>query len=82
MYVISFSSTHHAMFAEQMLKKADIKIMVIPTPRQIDKSCGISIKFNGTLMDKVIEVMEKYNIDVKGIFEIMPDLNVVVHYPK
>lgn len=33
-------------------------------------------------MDKVIEVMEKYNIDVKGIFEIMPDLSVVVHYPK
>lgn len=47
------------MFAEQMLKKADIKIMVIPTPRQIDKSCRISIKFNSTLMDKIIEVMEK-----------------------
>ncbi len=82
MFVVSFTSTHHAMFAEQMLKKAGLKIMVIPTPRQIDKSCGISLKINGTLMNEVIEVLEKYNIQTKGIYEITYEGSVKVHYPK
>lgn len=82
MFVVTFTSTHHAMFAEQMLKKAGFKIMTIPTPRQIDKSCGISLKINGNLIKEVIEVLEKYKIETKGIYEITYEGNVIVHYPR
>lgn len=40
--VITFESTHLAMAAERQL--AELSIDVIPTPRQISASCGISIK--------------------------------------
>ena len=82
MFVVTFTSTHHAMFAEQMLKKAGFKIMTIPTPRQIDKSCRISLKINGNLIKEVIEVLEKYKIETKGIYEITYEGNVIVHYPR
>ena len=73
MLVISFNSTHHAMFAEKMLKKAEINIMVVPTPRQIDKSCGISIKINDEDMQKSSETIAKYNIELKGIYRVTGD---------
>ena len=40
--VITFESTHHAIKAEKVLEGLEIEI--IPTPRQLNSNCGISIK--------------------------------------
>lgn len=61
------------MFAEKMLKKAEIDIMVVPTPRQIDKSCGISIRISDEDMGRSAETISKYNIELKGIYRVTPD---------
>ena len=61
------------MFAEKMLKKADIAIMIVPTPRQIDKSCGISIRIADEDMEKSAETIAKYNIELKGIYRLTGD---------
>ena len=79
MLIISFESTHHAMFAEKMMKKAEIDIMVVPTPRQIDKSCGISIKIQDEDMEKSITTLTKYNIELKGIYRLQDDIAVKVY---
>ncbi|MGI5966026.1 MULTISPECIES: DUF3343 domain-containing protein [Anaerotruncus] len=42
--VIAFDSTHAAIHAEKRLK-ARCKVSMMPTPRQITASCGISIRF-------------------------------------
>ncbi len=81
MLIISFESTHHAMFAEKMLNKAAIEIMVVPTPRQIDKSCGISIKIKDEDMQEAVKTLAKYNIEVKGIYRLQGESAEQV-YPK
>ena len=43
-YLITFESTHAAISTEKLLKPADVRIM--PVPRFISASCGISIRIN------------------------------------
>jgi len=42
-YIISFDSTHKAIKTERELNKLDVEL--IPTPREISASCGLSLKF-------------------------------------
>lgn len=43
--VIAFESTHDAMAAEKYLKER-IPVVMMPTPRSITASCGISLRFD------------------------------------
>ncbi len=45
-YVITFENTHTAMDGESVLKEKGIKLIIIPTPTYITKSCGISIRID------------------------------------
>ncbi|BBB90609.1 MAG TPA: DUF3343 domain-containing protein [Methylomusa anaerophila] len=39
-WLISFASVHQAIKAEKILVQAGIKVTAMPTPREIDISCG------------------------------------------
>lgn len=75
MNVITFRSTHHAIKTEKALKKENLPIKVIPTPREITASCGLSIRFEDEDQEKVFEVVndlvENENIIIKGIYKIV-----------
>ncbi|MDI6600189.1 MAG: DUF3343 domain-containing protein [Thermoanaerobacteraceae bacterium] len=43
MYLTAFNSTQQALLAEKRLKSTGKAYKIIPTPREIDASCGISI---------------------------------------
>ncbi|EKX81439.1 hypothetical protein CFSAN001628_000425 [Clostridium botulinum CFSAN001628] len=45
-YVITFENTHTSMEGESVLKEKGIKLIIIPTPTYITKSCGISIRID------------------------------------
>lgn len=71
-YLITFENTHQAISGEDLLNKENIKNRVMPTPTNITKSCGISIKIeeeqyiivtNLALMDKLKfkNIYLKYN---------------------
>lgn len=74
MNVITFRSTHHAIKTEKELKKEGINIKVIPTPREITSSCGLSIRFNDEDKDKVLSIINDMITDegmfLKGIYKI------------
>ena len=44
-YLIVFANTHTAISVEKFLS-ADYKIAIMPTLREISKSCGISVRVN------------------------------------
>ncbi|OJT74733.1 hypothetical protein BM530_14345, partial [Clostridioides difficile] len=52
MYIVSFNSTHHAIRSEKLFGENSLKVMALPTPREITASCGISIKFSFEDMEK------------------------------
>lgn len=60
-YILAFDSTHHAIKAEEQLKKNKLEAEMIPTPRDVDASCGLSIKIPGRYLEKVREI-----IDISG----------------
>ncbi|KAB3537848.1 DUF3343 domain-containing protein [Alkaliphilus pronyensis] len=75
LYVIVFDSTHSAIAAETMLKEENIANEVIPTPREITASCGLSIRFNIDSLDKVKNILKQGSVSVNGVYKLERRLN-------
>lgn len=69
-YVVVFESTHYAIAAEKLFKESGYKFDVIPTPREITHSCGLSIRFDLDIFSDIKRKMEEAHIAIKGIYEI------------
>lgn len=67
-YIVTFQNTHEAMKAEREAIKNSIKLIVIPTPTYITKSCGISLKIEEESIQNIIELIKSETIKVKEIF--------------
>jgi hypothetical protein len=53
-YLLTFESTHAAISTEKLLKPAEVRIM--PVPRFISASCGISIRISPDSRDQAEEI--------------------------
>lgn len=69
-YVIVFESTHYAILAEQFFKDEGYTFAIIPTPREITHSCGLSIKFGEEELEKIKESLDESTIIIKGIYKL------------
>lgn len=66
-YVVTFKNTHEAIKAESESKANGIKVIVIPTPTFITKSCGISLKIEESFLETFKGLGDK--VEYKGIYE-------------
>lgn len=55
--IIAFSSTHQAIHFERLLLK-HFAIELIPTPRDVSASCGLSLKFEPEDLYAILEVLK------------------------
>lgn len=69
-YFITFESTNHALEAEDYLKSNNYSIVVIPTPREVTQSCGLSIKFNSECLDQIKDYIKNGSLNSKGIYHL------------
>ena len=69
-YIIAFNSTHHAIRTEKILKEENMNIRTIPTPREVSSSCGLSIKFEESEIEKIKQIIEESKVDYHGIFKL------------
>lgn len=67
-YIVTFQNTHEAMKAEREAIKNQVKVIVIPTPTYITKSCGISLKIDEDNIESITELVKAEAIKVKEIF--------------
>lgn len=67
--VLVFSTTHNALAAEAALSKRGIELEVLPTPREISVSCGISIQTEKSELPEILALVGNGAINVKGIYE-------------
>ncbi|KRQ85961.1 hypothetical protein ABG79_02265 [Caloramator mitchellensis] len=67
--LITFDSTNFAIQCESVIKSEKIQGTIMPTPREITKSCGISIKIKPDDLDKVIELIKNQKIRVKMLYK-------------
>jgi hypothetical protein len=66
--IITFQSTNFAMQAEALFKSQGVKHQIIPTPREITLSCGISIRLDTGMLNKVKSAVQAGGITPKKIF--------------
>ena len=67
--VILFKSVNHTMWADNILKKAEIPHKLVPVPRQISSDCGVCIRLDSNLMVSATETL-KEKIEYSEIREI------------
>jgi len=61
-----FLSVTHVMKAEKILQKNSIPHKIIPVPRTISSDCGVCIRFETGLEEKIREVLSG-SVDIKEI---------------
>ena len=73
MYIISFNSTHQAIKCDKAFGKNEIDYTVLPTPREISQSCGMSIRFGLEDIDTIKEIIDQNQIEYKSMYRIFKE---------
>ena len=60
--VFLFSSIHQVIRAEKALKKAGMKVDLIPVPREISSECGVAIEMPLELKEEALRFFEEYHL--------------------
>jgi hypothetical protein len=68
--VITFHSTNFAMQTESYLKSNGIKQQIIPTPREITLSCGLSIRTPIENKDGILDLIKENKITIKKVYKL------------
>ncbi|RPF43478.1 uncharacterized protein DUF3343 [Hydrogenoanaerobacterium saccharovorans] len=81
-YLLSFSSTHDGI-ATKMHLRNKFDFTILPTPREIHASCGISIRIHGEDIDSIIALLAslKLNSDRVQIYRIITENEKNVYEP-
>ncbi|MGI6678781.1 MAG: DUF3343 domain-containing protein [Dehalobacterium sp.] len=61
-YVISFESTHYAIMTEKRLKER-FPVTLIPTPRSITASCGLSLKIDADMVADTVQDLKSDHLN-------------------
>ena len=67
--LLSFGSVHHSIRAEKLLLAAGIQIDALPTPREIDISCGESLLLMKTDQEQAIKILDDHGVCWTKLFK-------------
>jgi len=65
--IVLFDTTQAAIKAEKVLDQAGIKTKLIPVPRHISANCGISLRFDVTLIAVVESELAAKGVPVSAV---------------
>ena len=68
--VALFFTTSAVMQAEKLLQRHGIAVRLIPTPRTLSSDCGIAIRFDDGLVDRVCALLLDANLESAGIHSV------------
>jgi|WetSurMetagenome_2_1015567.scaffolds.fasta_scaffold00387_36 hypothetical protein len=65
--VVLFESTTAALKAEKEAVRAELKIKLVPVPRQLSSECGFCLRFEWLDMEKVEGLLRDRNLKFESI---------------
>ncbi|ADO76288.1 DUF3343 domain-containing protein [Halanaerobium praevalens] len=68
--IFTFYSTHLALEFENVLKANQIDVNIIPVPRQISSSCGLSGKIKLQDLEQVKKLAAENKIEYEDIYQV------------
>jgi hypothetical protein len=66
--LLSFASVYQAIRAENLLAEAEIAVLAIPTPREIDISCGQGLLFFAVDEPRVLALLDACGVTWSKLF--------------
>lgn len=63
-YYILFNTHTDGLMLAKKLKENNIKYTIVPTPRQLSKSCGIAIKYEHEDEKAILDIIDKHEIKI------------------
>lgn len=69
-YVAVFDSTHYALKFEKVIRDNGFKINIMPVPREITASCGISAKLETDEIERIKALADKENLKTAGYYHV------------
>ncbi|MGQ9617165.1 MAG: DUF3343 domain-containing protein [Spirochaetota bacterium] len=65
--VVTFFGSHHALRAEEVLKKNGLKALLVPGPREISPNCGVALRFDYREKDRIVSLFNEYFVHYEEI---------------
>ena len=65
--VVLFNSTQAAIKAEKILKRENIKVKLIPVPRQFSTDCGICLRFDFVLAARITSILAGNRVEIADV---------------
>ena len=69
--VILFHTTSSVLRAEKLVKKENLSVKLIPTPREFSSDCGIALRFDWTQQETVKTLLEGSGIEINAIHQLV-----------
>lgn len=66
--LLTFTSTHHAIKAEKLVAGAGLDFDIIPTPRAITASCGLSLELRDEQLMGAVQLLAESQVKPQAIF--------------
>ncbi len=70
--VVTFFGSHHALRAEEVLRKHGMKAVLVPGPREISPNCGVALRFAYGQMERVVALFNEYLVHYEEIHHYPP----------
>ncbi len=69
-YIFTFDSTQQAMRCEKEMKAEGFAVRIIPTPREITASCGLSLRFEKQDQAVIQEKVDRQGLEILGVYRV------------
>lgn len=76
-FVVTFYSTNHALKCENLLKKENHKIKLIPVPRKISSNCGLAARIPPESLKPFLKLCLEKIIEMEQLFRVKEEGNMV-----
>ena len=65
--IVTFFSSHHALHADEVLKRNGIRTALVPGPREISPNCGVALRFHWPDKKQVERLFAEYRIQCERV---------------
>lgn len=66
--LLSFASVYQSIRAENLLVQEGIRVLAIPTPREIDLSCGQCLLFNAASESRIMDLLQEAGVQWSKLY--------------
>lgn len=71
--ILTFSSTHRTIAAEEALLEGEIAHQIVPLPSWVRAGCGLALRLEADVLGRALEILETAGTAVEGVHRLPSD---------